>query len=204
MRLKSASSFRTTPIRRCGPIATFSGVSGAGFSPAHTISLTPSTASRALPTARSGWVAADAARPTTSVAVFTRPRRPAATRSVVDGSGAGSHSVPGASTSCGTGERSNSTVSRSTPAIPSIRAWWVLEIIAKRFFSRPSTNQVSHSGLERSRRWEKIRAASSRSCSSLPGSGSALWRTWYSRLKLGSSAHTGRPVSSGGTASRWR
>ena len=43
-----------------------------------------------------------------------------------------------------------------------------------------------------------------RSCSSEPGDGSAVWRTWYSRLKLGSSIHTGRPVSIGGNASFWR
>jgi hypothetical protein len=35
-----------------------------------------------------------------------------------------------------------------------------------------------------------------RSCSSLPGLGSAVWRTWYSRLKRGSSTHSGRPISS--------
>ena len=44
-----------------------------------------------------------------------------------------------------------------------------------------------------------MRAASARSWSSLPGSGSAVWRRWYSRLKLASSTHSGRPVSSGGT-----
>ena len=36
--------------------------------------------------------------------------------------------------------------------------------------SRPSTIHISHSGLERSSCWEKIRPASSRSCSSEPGS----------------------------------
>ena len=36
------------------------------------------------------------------------------------------------------------------------------------------------------------------------GEGSAVWRTWYSRLKSGSSTHSGRPVSSGGVASFWR
>ena len=37
-----------------------------------------------------------------------------------------------------------------------------------------------------------------------PGVGSAVWRTWYSRLKLGSSIHTGRPLSSAVDASLWR
>ena len=34
--------------------------------------------------------------------------------------------------------------------------------------------------------------------------GNAACRTWYSRLKLGSSTHSGRPVSSGGVLSFWR
>ena len=36
------------------------------------------------------------------------------------------------------------------------------------------------------------------------GEGSAEWRTWYSRLKVGSSIQNGRPVSIGGCASFWR
>ena len=38
----------------------------------------------------------------------------------------------------------------------------------------------------------------SAACSRRPGAGSAVWRTWYSRLNVGSSTHSGRPVSSGG------
>ena len=45
--LNSDSSLRISTSRRCGPIGTFSGVSGAGFRPAHATSATPSTASRA-------------------------------------------------------------------------------------------------------------------------------------------------------------
>ena len=85
--------------------------------------------------------------------------------------------------------------------MPSTSAWWVLEISAKRPSSSPWTSHVSHSGFARSSRWEWMRAASARSCSSEPGAGSAVWRTWYSRLKFGSSTHSGRPVSSGGNAS---
>ena len=58
--------------------------------------------------------------------------------------------------------------------------------------------------LVRSSCWEKIRAAIRRSCSSEPGAGSAEWRTWYSRLKVGSSIQNGRPVGTGGWASFWR
>ena len=88
--------------------------------------------------------------------------------------------------------------------MPSTSAWWVFEISAKRLPSSPWTSHVSHSGLARSSCWEWMRAASVRSCSSEPGDGSAVWRMWYSRLKLGSSIHTGRPVSIGGIASFWR
>ena len=45
--LKSSSWLPTPTKRRCGPMSTFSGVSGAGFSPAQTISPMPSAASRA-------------------------------------------------------------------------------------------------------------------------------------------------------------
>ena len=88
--------------------------------------------------------------------------------------------------------------------MPSTTAWWVLEISAKRLPSSPWTSHVSHSGFARSSCWEWMRAARLRSCASEPGAGSAVWRTWYSRLKLGSSIHTGRPVSIGGNASFWR
>ena len=66
----------------------------------------------------------------------------------------------------------------STPDTPSTSAWWVFETSAKRSPSSPCTSQISHSGLERSSRWEKIRPARPRSCSSEPGAGSAVWRTW--------------------------
>ena len=59
--LKSASSLRTTRKRRCGPISTLSGVGGAGFSPAHATSPSPSTATRAERSASVGRVTSDAA-----------------------------------------------------------------------------------------------------------------------------------------------
>ena len=43
----------------------------------------------------------------------------------------------------------------STPETPSTRQWWLLQTIAKRSPSRPSTSHISHSGFERSRRCEK-------------------------------------------------
>ena len=59
--------------------------------------------------------------------------------------------------------------------------------------SRPCTSQISHSGLVRSSCCANTRLARFFSCSSLPGGGSAVARTWYSRLKCGSSTQTGRP-----------
>ena len=120
------------------------------------------------------------------------------------GVGLGIHGASSWGTGTGTGARSNRTVIRSTPAMPSTSAWWFLEMSAKRPPSRPCTSHVSHSGLERSSACEYMRATSARSCSSEPGPGSAVWRTWNSRLKRGSSTHSGRPVSSGGKASFWR
>ncbi len=177
MALKSASRLSTHQTRLWGPIGTLSGTSGAGFSPAHTTSPIPSAASRSCSTERPGRPSAPRARPATSIGVRTRPRTPSAARARSDGSGAGTHLSSG-STSGGTGERSKSTVAMSTPATPSTSAWCVFEISAKRFCSRPWMIHTSQSGFERSSRWEKMRPASSRSCSSLPGRGSAVWRTW--------------------------
>ena len=86
----------------------------------------------------------------------------------------------------------------STPEAPSTRAWCVLVITANRFLVRPWTSHSSQSGFERSSCWEKTLAAILRSWSSEPGEGSAEWRTWYSRLKVGSSIQKGRPVCAGG------
>ena len=66
----------------------------------------------------------------------------------------------------------------STPETPSTSAWWVFEMRANLPPSKPWISQTSQSGLERSRRWEKMRPASWRSWSSDPGRGSAVCRTW--------------------------
>ena len=114
-----------------------------------------------------------------------------------DGVGAGIHSRSGSAGS-GTGWMSNRTVAMSTPETPSTRAWWVLVTNAKRLRVRPWTIHSSQSGFVRSSLWLKTRAAMLRSCSSEPGEGSAEWRTWYARLKAGSSTQNGRPVGAGG------
>ena len=137
-------------------------------------------------------------------AARAKPIAPPATSSAPVGSCWGCHGSSECGTSGGTGVRSNITVARSTPLMPSISAWWVLLISAKPPSSSPSMIHISHSGLERSSCWDMIRATRRISWSSEPGDGSAVWRTWYSRLNVGSSTHSGRPVSIGGCASRWR
>ena len=70
------------------------------------------------------------------------------------------------------------TESSSVPDTPSTMQWWVLDAIAHRSPSRPSTIQISHSGFDRSSCWDMIRPTSRRSSLSPPGAGSAVWRTW--------------------------
>ena len=72
--------------------------------------------------------------------------------------------------------------------------WWTLEIRAHRPSVRPSTIHASHSGRLRSSSTDMSRLIRLLSSCSPPGGGRAVWRTWYARLKCGSSTHTGRPT----------
>ena len=90
------------------------------------------------------------------------------------GSGAGCHGAA----SAGEEPSSNMIVIRSVADTPSTMQWWTFESSAQRLPRRPSSIQISHSGLSRSRRCAKIRAAVRRSCSSEPGAGRAEWRRW--------------------------
>ncbi len=126
--LKSERLLSTHQTRRCGPMGTFSGTSGAGLSPAHTISPTPSAASLQLAQRPPGAPerAERAARH-----LERRAHQPLhALRHEVR---LGWHRAraarrPAAPTSGGTGDRSNSTVAMSTPDTPSTSAWCVFEI----------------------------------------------------------------------------
>ena len=69
------------------------------------------------------------------------------------------------------GVRSMITASRSVPDTPSTSAWCVLASMAQRPSSRPSTTQISHSGLERSSCCAMTRPTSLRSSLSPPGDG---------------------------------
>ena len=101
----------------------------------------------------------------------------AATSAAEEGSLCGCHRSSSWCWAGGSGSRSNSTVARSTPEMPSTSEWWVFEISANRPPSSPSTSQFSHSGLARSSGWDAIREVSRNSCSSVPGGGSAVCRT---------------------------
>jgi len=99
------------------------------------------------------------------------------------GSGRGTHPCAGGATGTDSRAASNSTVAMSTPEMPSTSAWWVFESSAKRSPCKPSTSHSSQSGLERSSDWEKTRPARRLSCTSPPGLGRAVWRTWKAGLK---------------------
>jgi hypothetical protein len=118
IRLRSSSDARTRSIRRCGPISTFSGIDGAGFSPAQATSPIASAASSTERTVRLGDWAAWIARCAAPNGALTTPFTPSAISSASDGSGCGVHGS--GSTWRGTGSTSNSTLARSTPAMPSI------------------------------------------------------------------------------------
>ena len=177
IRLKVASSERAQTKRRCGPIGWLSGTSGAGSAKAPTTSPTPSSASASRRAVASGWRTASTARSASFTGAAAASAAPRATSSGVLGSGRGTQSSSTGAGS-GTGSRSKSTVPMSTPEMPSTIAWWVLVRSAKRSRSRPCTSHSSQSGLERSSCCEKTRPASRFSCSSPPGSGSAVWRMW--------------------------
>ena len=67
------------------------------------------------------------------------------------------------------GLRSMTTASRSVPATPSTSAWCVLDSMAQRPSSSPSTTQISHSGFDRSSCCAMTRPTSLRSSLSPPG-----------------------------------
>jgi hypothetical protein len=74
--LKSRSSQPTAAKRRCGPIGAFSGDGGAGLSPAQAISPSPSTATRACSSVRSGRARAPSALAATDSVAFVMPAPP--------------------------------------------------------------------------------------------------------------------------------
>ena len=93
--------------------------------------------------------------------------------------------------------RSTRAKTSSTPAPFGLLAQWcTFEITAQRPASSPSATHISQSGFARSSCWDITLPTRSRNSSSPPAAGSAVRRTWYSRLKCGSSTHAGRPSAS--------
>ena len=196
--LKSASSHAHAAKRRCGPISTFSGVGGAGFSAAQTISPMPSARLARLAERALGRRSAATRRAPRRRRAPCAQRRATPAASELDAASARARGCHGSSgcvdLGAASGARSNSTVARSTPAMPSISAWWVLEISAEaavvEALDEPHLPQrlgaVELLG-------EDPRGEVAAAAPRCPGAGSAVWRTWYSRLKSGSSTHSGRP-----------
>ena len=118
--LKSSRRQLIPKKRLCGPMGTFSGVSGAGLSAAQTTSPMPSAASRARASACSGCVSPSIAPSAKAKPARTAPRSPAPISSAVLGSRCGCHGLPECRSGGGSGETSKSTVARSTPAMPSM------------------------------------------------------------------------------------
>ena len=122
------------------------------------------------------------------------------------GIGSGFHFLAGAVTSL-FGVRLCTASLISAPDTPSMAAWCILLATAKlplgmpSMLSSPSMTVNSHSGRSRSSGRECNRAVWMQSCRQSPGAGSAMWRTWNSRSKSGSSIHHGWSSDSGtGTA----
>ena len=148
------------------------------------------------------FLTAEGDRRATPARSNARPPHASSTTASPDGGGAGVHgSNSGMSVSRWT---SRSTVRRSTPEMPSTMQWWTLQMSAHRLSESPSTTHVSQSGRARSSGCDMRRAMSAESSASPPGAGNAVRRTWYERLKCGSSTHTGRPSSNGAKRTRWR
>jgi hypothetical protein len=151
---------------------------GAGLRPAQAIAPTPTAASRADSASLRG--ARRIARTVRAASPGTVARSTSASPSswTPEGSGRGSQRSPGSGGAAGSEEVSKSTVTMSTPEIPSTSAWWVLARSAKRPPATPCTSHSSQSGLSRSSCCENTLPASARSCSSEPGEGRAVSRTW--------------------------
>ena len=192
-----------TRSRRCGPISTLSGVSGAGLSAAHATSPTPSSASRARSERRRpGGAAAAAARPASSNGVRTSPRIPRAARSSALGSALRAPRLALVRELAAAPARRRTARSRGRRRRCRRRARGGSWRSARSGCPRAPGRATSPTAAWRGRAAgsgcaPRARAAAPPS----PACGSAVWRTWYSRLKLGSSIHIGRPVSIGGNAS---
>ena len=120
------------------------------------------------------------------------------------------HAPSSSSSSVGIGSsgasrsKSRNSSDSCTPPSPSVIVWCIFSIRAARPPSRPSTITNCHSGRVRSNGSAVISVARSSSWRSVPGLGSAMRRTWWSRSKSGSSTQTGALTLPGEVCTRWR
>ncbi len=159
-------------------MSTLNGLGGAGaLIPASVVAPTLARPSLTCSAARRG--ARSSARAPRAISAGTVERSISASPSSFADPGSGL-ALQGAAGAVGAGSRavSNSTVVMSTPEMPSTSAWWVFATSAKRPPDMLCTSQISHSGLERSRRCENSRPARRLSAASSAGCGSAVWRMW--------------------------
>ena len=194
--LNSSSSARTTASRRCGPGATLNGVGGGALSAADATSPTPcgDLAARGRRSA-CGSGAAATAPPATAAAVRDGAlRRRAATSVARRRLGLRDPRLGGRRHRRALG-REVEQDRREVDARDAVDQRVVglgdhREAARRRAPRRATAPTAASSGRGAGRRCAR-RGAAARASS--PGAGSAVWRTWYSRLNVGSSTHSGRP-----------
>ena len=154
-----------------GPGVTVSGVAGGGFRPAHTTSPSPIARSRTASSSRPGLVTAPAAAVAAPIPSATTPPSSASHELRPSRARGRGPRLAGVDRRGGAGSTSRSNrVGQEVGAADAVDQRVVgLGDEREAAPSRPGPIHISHSGLERSRRWEKIRAVRLRSCSSLPG-----------------------------------
>ena len=91
-----------------------------------------------------------------------------------------------------------------TPPSPSVIVWCIFCTSADLPPRRPSTTTNCHSGRVRSNGSSVSSVARSSSWRSVPGLGRAMWRTWWSMSKSGSSTHIGAERLTGAGCTRQR
>ena len=169
----SLSRTRAQLHTRCGPIGPVSEDDDAGRAERPIATIAPAI-SRATWRDSRGLRAASRRARSCSLGSNVRRVIVRSTSSAPRGSGAGSH---GATAPAPAALLSSNIIDiRSVAATPSTMQWCTFDSSAQWFSLSPSTIHSSHSGLPRSSCWENSRAASFRSCASVPGFGIAVWR----------------------------
>ena len=176
--LKSARRLCTQRMRRCGPIGTFSGTSGAGFMPAQTISPRPSAASRTLLERLARVLERRRARgPPARTACARGPSRPRrrGPRRMAPGAAASRRRLQLRRHGREVEQHGGDVHARHAVHEGVVGLRDQREAAVARAPGRSRPPRAASSGRGAGRRSGPTRW---RSCSSLPGLGSAVWRTW--------------------------